>query len=84
VSGDLTVVQPRDAAPEVAAPSGVTEAASAPTSPTPPAPPAPPAPAKPAIDVDETRLEILRALERGEITVAEATDRLGRLDEVLR
>jgi len=76
VSGDLRVVQPRDAA--------------APEAPTPPAPPAPPAGAGPAPeptagdDNDQTRLEILRELERGDITVAEATDRLARLDEVLR
>jgi len=35
-------------------------------------------------DPDATRLEILRELERGDITVAEATVRLGQLDEVLR
>lgn len=77
VSGDLEVVQPRDAAP-VAAPE-------------PPLPPDAPSAARPAspanradIDIDGTRLEILRELERGEITVAEATDRLGKLDEVLR
>lgn len=81
VSGDLTVVQPRDAAPDAAAPLAASDAWAAPTL---PAPPALPTPAKPAIDVDEARLEILRALERGEITVVEATDRLGRLDEVLR
>ena len=77
VSGDLQIVQPRDAAPE-----------SIPTPPAPPAPlAAPGAPAAPATastDVDATRLEILRELERGDISVAEATDRLGRLDEVLR
>jgi DUF4097 and DUF4098 domain-containing protein YvlB len=83
VSGDLQIVQPRDAAPE-----------SIPTPPAPPsapaAPGAPAAPAAPAVatepptDIDTTRLEILRELERGDITVAEATDRLGKLDEVLR
>ena len=61
VSGDLQVVQPRDAAPL-----------------------APIAPDAPTPDADATRLEILRELERGDITVAEATDRLGRLEEVLR
>lgn len=88
VSGDLAIVQPRDAAPIGAdAPASVAPASAppdVPAAPTPPAPSAAPAPAKPAIDVDETRLEILRALERGEIGVAEATDRLSRLDEVLR
>lgn len=67
VSGDLSIVQPRDAAPEAVSP---------------PSPPE--APAAPTPDADATRLEILRELERGDITVAEATDRLGRLDEVLR
>jgi hypothetical protein len=33
---------------------------------------------------EDDRMDILRALERGEITVAEATDRLSKLDEVLR
>ena len=64
VSGDLQIVQPRDAAPGSRTPE----------------PPIAPA----STDVDATRLEILRELERGDITVAEATDRLGRLDEVLR
>jgi DUF4097 and DUF4098 domain-containing protein YvlB len=79
VSGDLEIVQPRDAAP--------------PTVPTPPLAPEPPAPpptlgskaaANDTTDTDAARLEILRELERGDITVAQATDRLGRLDEVLR
>ena len=35
-------------------------------------------------DDEDKRLEILRALERGDITVAEATDQLASLDEVLR
>ncbi|MBI2780517.1 MAG: DUF4097 family beta strand repeat protein [Chloroflexi bacterium] len=66
VSGDLQVVQSRDAAPESVAVKTAPE----------------PAPEHP--DLDATRLEILRELERGDITVAEATDRLGRLDEVQR
>lgn len=70
VSGDLQIVQPRDSAPE--------------SIPTPPEPPAPIVATEPAEDIDATRLEILRDLERGDITVAEATDRLGRLDEVPR
>lgn len=76
VSGDLRVVQPRDAAPEAKTP---------PNDPNPPmarAAPAPPAPPTP--EIDATRLDILRELERGDITVAEATDRLSRLDEVVR
>jgi DUF4097 and DUF4098 domain-containing protein YvlB len=83
VSGDLQVVQPRDAAPLSVTP---------PTPPTPPSPPSRPSSpgassagaADVAADIDSVRLEILRELERGEITVAEATDRLAQLDEVLR
>jgi DUF4097 and DUF4098 domain-containing protein YvlB len=70
VSGDLEIVQPRNAA-AVAVPA-------------PPDAPEPPGPVAPGSDIDTSRLEVLRALERGEITVAEATDRLGTLDEVLR
>ncbi len=33
---------------------------------------------------DDARMEVLRAVERGDITVAEATDRLSHLDEVPR
>ena len=78
VSGDLEIVQPRDAA-----------AIDAPAPPVPPEAPVPPALPGAAnavsdIDIDGTRLEILRELERGEISVAEATNRLGKLDEVLR
>ena len=46
--------------------------------------------AAPAREADEPadagtkRLEILRQLERGEISVAEAGDRLGELDEAAR
>jgi hypothetical protein len=74
VSGDLRVVQPRDAAASMAS-----DAPGAPGIPKPPTPPPPPAP---AADVDTARLDILRELERGEISVAEATDRLAHLDEV--
>lgn len=81
VSGDLRVVQPRDAAASMTP--------GAPTPPEPPVPLAPPIPETPisrasAADIDTARLDILRELERGEITVAEATERLGRLDEVQR
>jgi hypothetical protein len=84
VSGDLQVVQPRDAAPESVTPP---TAPLAPTPPSPPTAPSTPTAATPATgepDIDATRLEILRELERGEISVAEATTRLGELDEVLR
>jgi DUF4097 and DUF4098 domain-containing protein YvlB len=70
VSGDLHVVEPRDSAP-------VAEEHE----------PAEPMDADlplPSTDPDSVRLAVLRALERGEITVAEATDQLSQLDEVLR
>lgn len=78
VSGDLHVAEPRDAAPRDAAalaagpatePTEAIEAQSSDGN----------APA-----ADDPRLEVLRALERGDITVAEATDQLSQLDEVLR
>jgi hypothetical protein len=83
VSGDLRVLDPA-AAPVAPAPSAPT--------PAPPAAPAPPfAPRSPSIgtameltdgpdEAESTRLDILRALESGEIDVTEATDRLARLD----
>ena len=77
VSGDLRVVQPREAAPSMAP-----NPPAAPGAPTPPTPPAPPA--APAADVDAARLDILRELERGDISVADATERLATLDEVPR
>jgi DUF4097 and DUF4098 domain-containing protein YvlB len=92
VSGDLQVVQPRDAAAEsIPTPPAPPAALAAPSAP--PASAAPSAPAAPRIqdgeagsdgDIDATRLEILRELERGDITVAEATERLGRLEEAVR
>jgi hypothetical protein len=77
VSGDLRVVQPREAAAPMAP-----NAPDAPGAPEPATPPMPPAP--PAADVEAARLDILRELERGDITVAEATERLANLDEVPR
>ena len=85
VSGDLRVVEPRPV-----------ELGAVPTPPAPPAPPAVPAlpnvaapdasgPAvstddEPGLDGDDERLDILRALERGEIDIDEATERLATLD----
>jgi DUF4097 and DUF4098 domain-containing protein YvlB len=83
VSGDLHVAEPRDAAPATDAPAApitgdITEA---------------PARAEPAAEgastgedsaADDRRLDVLRALERGDISVAEATKQLSQLDEVLR
>jgi hypothetical protein len=62
MSGDVEVRPPR-------------RSGSAPTPPTPVAPPAPPRP--PSVGEDE-QLAVLRALERGEIDVDEATRRLAR------
>ena len=79
VSGDLQVVAPRDAAILT-----TLEPPSPPSAPTAPSASTPPAPPTDSADIDASRLEILRALERGDITVAEATDRLGTLEGVLR
>ena len=85
VSGDFHVVEPRDAATPVEPPPGeVTPVKSV---------AATRGSTEAAVDRagddsspgDEAkRLEVLRALERGEINVAEATDQLRELDEVLR
>jgi hypothetical protein len=83
VSGDFHVSQPRDAAPMAQEGATMTPDQTIPAPPEPPAPMAPPAPSGSA-DNDAARLDILRALERGDISVAEATERLGRLDAVLR
>jgi hypothetical protein len=76
VSGDFHVAAPRDAATLEIAPREEAPVASDDEAPA----PADEAPAP----AEDARMEILRALERGDITVAEATDRLSRLDEVLR
>ena len=82
VSGNFHVSQPRDAAPRP--PEGATMTAEQP--PAPPEPPAPIEPPKPGdiAATDAARLEILRGLERGDISVAEATEALGRLDGAAR
>lgn len=94
VSGDLRVVQPREAAASMAPGAPMPpDAPMPPAAPEPPTMPGVPAasatPANPtgrasAAEVETARLDILRELERGEITVAEATDRLATLDEVQR
>ena len=88
VSGDFHVAAPRDAAtPEIAARKD------APREDAPVATSSSEAEAEPAASgtqghvlapPEDARMDILRALERGDITVAEATDRLSKLDEVLR
>lgn len=86
VSGDLRVVGNAAAATSLAA--GTTEPPEPPEAPVLPEPPEAPLPGAPGPgptgagdDPEATRLAILRALERGEIDIAEATDRLARLDE---
>jgi hypothetical protein len=78
VSGDLRVVGSGDKLDAFEVPL-------APAPPTPPAPPRAPvspghAGAGPADDPDAVRLAILRALERGDIAIADATARLAELD----
>jgi hypothetical protein len=87
VSGDFHVTQPRDAAPKqvegATMPSADQSMPERPVPLPPPAPMAAPSPAE-ASETDAARMEVLRELERGDISVAEATDKLGRLDGVLR
>jgi DUF4097 and DUF4098 domain-containing protein YvlB len=76
VSGDFHVAEPRQAAPKLqeaamTSDDSALESATLDSSGS-------------AGDPEAKRLEILRQLERGEISVAEAGDRLGELDEVLR
>lgn len=66
MSGDIAVHRPRRM-------SGI------PQPPTPPVPPSPPAPPRAPLTPDE-QLRVLRALERGEIDIEEATRRLGGND----
>lgn len=74
VSGDFRAAKPRTAAPalqETTMKDVSNDRAAA-------------ADTEPAADADERRLAILRQLERGEISVAEAGEKLGELDEVQR
>ena len=80
VSGDLHVAEPRDAAP-IAAP--VVAAAQPPPDDGPAAEQAQAAQLA-ATAGDDRRLDVLRALERGDITIDEATQQLSQLDEVVR
>jgi hypothetical protein len=83
VSGDLRVVEPRDAAVP-----GRPQAPDAPATPAMPMPafaaegpgaPGAPAP-EPSPEAENARLEILKALERGEIDVETATERLAAVE----
>jgi DUF4097 and DUF4098 domain-containing protein YvlB len=80
VSGDLHVAEPRDAAPEVATTRTSTAEAAMDDAKGPDQERA----GAEMTDPQGKHLEILRALERGDITVAEATDQLRQLDEALR
>jgi len=92
VSGDFHVAEPRDAgaatlASDVTAKVVEPAVAVAPRAALPPAGAAADDQATDAAasaNPGQTQLDVLRALERGEITVAEATERLSQLDEVLR
>ena len=77
VSGDLHVAEARDAAP-ILKETPMTETEGATTTEASTAEP------DQAGDADTQRMEILRQLERGEISVAQAGERLGELDGVLR
>ena len=78
VSGDLHVAEPRNAAP------AIDTTLEDQMEDLPPATSAKQPDAADTTDAEDRRLEVLRSLERGDITVAEATDRLRQLDEVLR
>lgn len=82
VSGDLEIVEPREGAAthRSAAPDAPSESilVDAPAAPTPPAPPTPPAATGGS---QATSMQILEALERGEISVEDASRQLAALEE---
>jgi hypothetical protein len=88
VSGDLHVSEPRDAAPRAISTPASEDSMNDPGTNGQPREAttagATTAQATEGGVAEDARLEILRALERGDITVAEATDQLASLDEVLR
>ena len=101
VSGDLQVVEPRDAAPRMTPVSPEAPVAPirpvSPIAPIPPIPPIPPVDSQaraaampefaaeetpePSPEADAARLEILKALERGDIDVDTATERLMAVEQ---
>src|SRR5439155_17293842 len=83
VSGDFHVVEPRDAATPVE-PTPVAAIAATRGSAELPVDGAGEGADDSSPGDEEKRLVVLRALERGDISVAEATDQLRELDEVLR
>jgi hypothetical protein len=95
VSGDLLIVEPRDAAARQAAAPGIRAAAQRgdiaadgppPSTADSPAPTWEAEPAEPAEprDVAAARLDILRALERGDLSVDAASERLAELEAPVR
>jgi hypothetical protein len=89
VSGDLSILEPRDAAPPLMPRPVSPEVPVMPELPTPPAPPSAPTGGQVERDADDdressrvedARLEILRALERGDIDVQDATEQLASLE----
>jgi len=87
VSGDLRVATPRDGLPAVVAtgesPAVAPEAPVPPVPPTAPAAPVPPAaPTNPGAGGREVaRMDVLRALERGELSVEAAMRRIAEIEE---
>ena len=82
VSGDLRVTMPRDSLP---AGSVATETAVA-AAPEPPVPPSAPEPPGPPMDAsvggrEVARMDVLRALERGELSVEVAMRRIAEIEE---
>ena len=82
VSGDLEIVEPREgvATHRAVAPDAPSKSipVDAPAAPTPPAPPTPPTPRAGAMT---SSMQILEALERGEISVEDASRQLAALEE---
>ena len=82
VSGDLEIVEPREGAAtsRAVAPDAPPESISV-DAPAAPTPPAPPTPATPAAGSMTSSMQILEALERGEISVEDASRQLAALEE---
>ncbi len=82
VSGDLEIVEPREqvATDRSATPAAPSKSISvdAPAAPTPPAPPTPLAAPDPS---EAARMQILQALERGQLSVEDASRQLSALEE---
>ena len=74
VSGNLRISEPKGGA------TGQPVMAAVPQPPNPPAPPAPPLAPEAEAALADRRLDILKALERGEISVDDATVKLAELD----